>query len=147
MGGLKVKTDNLVVINLTTSGNLKRAVRIFSLRGAHLIAMFARTKIAKEFRKWVLNILDKEIATNQASSQETVTIQETTTVNLQSLKNLINNFLWIDNEIKTFRLLDAITIFGGYELASRLRGRINDSHLAIYLLKANKSLASSSNPR
>lgn len=43
-----------------TSGNLKKSVRIFSLRGAHLIAMFARTKIAKSFRKWVLDILDNE---------------------------------------------------------------------------------------
>lgn len=35
-----------------------REVRIFSLRGAHLLAMFARTKAAKEFRRWVLDILD-----------------------------------------------------------------------------------------
>ena len=28
---------------------------------AHLIAMFARTPVAKEFRKWVLDILDKEV--------------------------------------------------------------------------------------
>lgn len=32
--------------------------RIFSLRGCHLLAMFARTPVAKEFRKWVLNVLD-----------------------------------------------------------------------------------------
>jgi len=37
-----------------------REVRIFSLRGCHLLGMFARTKIAKEFRKWVLDILDRE---------------------------------------------------------------------------------------
>lgn len=36
-------------------------VRIFSLRGCHLVAMFARTGIAKSFRKWVLDILDKEV--------------------------------------------------------------------------------------
>lgn len=34
--------------------------RLFSLRGAHLIAMFSRTPVAKEFRKWVLDVLDKE---------------------------------------------------------------------------------------
>ncbi|HGJ5882482.1 Bro-N domain-containing protein [Arsenophonus sp.] len=34
--------------------------RIFSIRGAHLIAMFANTPVAKEFRKWVLDILDKQ---------------------------------------------------------------------------------------
>ena len=35
--------------------------RIFSLRGCHMIAMFARTDIAKSFRKWVLDILDREV--------------------------------------------------------------------------------------
>ncbi|WP_231566292.1 MULTISPECIES: BRO family protein [unclassified Serratia (in: enterobacteria)] len=50
------------VVESTTSGNYRKKVRIFSLRGAHLIAMFARTEIAKEFRKWVLDILDREVA-------------------------------------------------------------------------------------
>lgn len=36
-------------------------IRIFSLKGCHLIAMFARTKVAKQFRQWVLDILDKEV--------------------------------------------------------------------------------------
>lgn len=36
-----------------------RSVRIFSLRGAHLIAMFAKTDLAKDFRKWVLDVLDQ----------------------------------------------------------------------------------------
>jgi hypothetical protein len=49
------------VIESVTSGNLKKSARIFSLRGAHLIAMFARTAIAKEFRRWVLDILDQGI--------------------------------------------------------------------------------------
>lgn len=48
-------------VNLTSSGNLTKTVRIFSLRGAHLIAMFARTPVAKEFRRWVLDILDREV--------------------------------------------------------------------------------------
>ncbi|HHE3620726.1 TPA: Bro-N domain-containing protein [Pasteurella multocida] len=52
---MTVLVKNPQAVNLT--------VRIFSLRGCHLIAMFARTPIAKEFRKWVLDILDRE--TNQ----------------------------------------------------------------------------------
>ncbi|MHA3105390.1 Bro-N domain-containing protein [Acinetobacter sp. ANC 3791] len=36
-------------------------VRVFNLRGCHLITFFARTPVAKEFRKWVLDILDKEV--------------------------------------------------------------------------------------
>lgn len=37
-----------------------REVRIFSLRGCHLLGMFARTAIAKDFRKWVLDVLDQQ---------------------------------------------------------------------------------------
>ena len=43
------------------NGNSEKLVRIFSLRGCHLIAMFARTKVAKDFRVWVLDILDSEV--------------------------------------------------------------------------------------
>ncbi len=42
---------------LGESSGLQREQRIFSLRGCHLLAMFSRTAIAKEFRKWVLDIL------------------------------------------------------------------------------------------
>ena len=42
----------------------EKEVRIFSLRGAHLIAMFSRTALAKEFRRWVLDVLDRETAAN-----------------------------------------------------------------------------------
>ncbi|EIT9130671.1 hypothetical protein L3T49_004884 [Escherichia coli] len=38
----------------------EKDVRIFSLRGADLVAMFATTPVAKEFRRWVLDILDRE---------------------------------------------------------------------------------------
>lgn len=40
------------------NGESEKDVRIFSLRGAHLIAMFARTPVAKAFRRWVLDTLD-----------------------------------------------------------------------------------------
>ena len=48
------------VVDSTTVRNAPYKERFFSLRGAHLIAMFSRTEIAKDFRKWVLDILDKE---------------------------------------------------------------------------------------
>ncbi|MGX7395693.1 BRO-N domain-containing protein [Enterobacter sp. ESY66] len=38
-----------------------KSVRVYSLRGAHLVAMFASTPKAKEFRRWVLDILDREV--------------------------------------------------------------------------------------
>ncbi|HED3889424.1 TPA: hypothetical protein R4229_001782 [Morganella morganii] len=49
------------VIEVMTTGNYRKRVRIFSLRGAHLLAMFAKTVVAKQFRKWVLDILDREV--------------------------------------------------------------------------------------
>lgn len=47
-----------VVINLMTAGT-PVPTRIFSLRGCHLLAMLARTPVAKSFRRWVLDVLDK----------------------------------------------------------------------------------------
>ena len=47
------------LVKLPTAGG-EQETRIFSLRGCHLLAMLSRTKIAKAFRAWVLDILDKE---------------------------------------------------------------------------------------
>jgi prophage antirepressor-like protein len=45
------------LVKLSTAGG-EQEVRIFSLRGCHLLAMLARTDKAKAFRRWVLDILD-----------------------------------------------------------------------------------------
>ncbi|WP_304676677.1 BRO-N domain-containing protein [Neisseria polysaccharea] len=49
------------VIELPTAGG-KQQVRVFSLRGCHLLGMLARTKVAKEFRRWVLDVLEDEVS-------------------------------------------------------------------------------------
>ncbi|ERL54946.1 BRO-N domain-containing protein [Psychrobacter aquaticus] len=59
-------TKTIEGVNLTTSSKTKGLTvktRIFSLRGCHLLAMFARTDIAKAFRVWVLDILEREVKT------------------------------------------------------------------------------------
>lgn len=63
------------LVEMKTAGGIQK-VRIFSLRGAHLIAMFARTKIAKEFRKWVLDVLDKEVRKTTALLPSTITPEQ-----------------------------------------------------------------------
>jgi len=71
-----------MVIKMMTNGinnNLReKSVRVFSLRGCHLIAMFATTDKAKEFRRWVLDILDREInhspITKQFSDEELINL-------------------------------------------------------------------------
>lgn len=61
-------------LNLRCSGiskgysNLRTKARIFSLRGAHLVAMLASTPVAKEFRRWVLDLIEKETAIPQSST-------------------------------------------------------------------------------
>ncbi|KMV67984.1 hypothetical protein AI29_10785 [bacteria symbiont BFo2 of Frankliniella occidentalis] len=57
------------VLEVSTTGNYRKRVRVFSLRGAHLIAMFARTPVAKEFRRWVLDILDREVTQSPIASR------------------------------------------------------------------------------
>ncbi|MBS6026318.1 MAG: ORF6C domain-containing protein [Haemophilus pittmaniae] len=63
------------LVEMKTAGGIQK-VRIFSLRGAHLIAMFARTKIAKAFRKWVLDILDEEVKKSTALLPNTITPEQ-----------------------------------------------------------------------
>ena len=58
--------DMSVVINLSTT-DTPAPSRIFSLRGCHLVAMFARTPVAKAFRRWVLDVLDKLDAEQHAA--------------------------------------------------------------------------------
>ena len=51
-------------VKLTVSGEINglqhKTVRVFSLRGCHLIAMFAKTSVAKQFRKWILDLISNE---------------------------------------------------------------------------------------
>lgn len=77
-------TQTVETVNSTASSKtkgLRAKVRIFSLRGCHLLAMFARTDIAKQFRKWVLDILDKEVCapvqvgSNQLTTEQTLPLR------------------------------------------------------------------------
>ena len=51
-------------VKLTVSGEINglqhKTVRVFSLRGCHLIAMFAKTSVAKQFRKWIVDLISNE---------------------------------------------------------------------------------------
>lgn len=67
-------------------GNLKKTVRLFSFRGAHLIAMFAKTDTAKQFRKWVLDLIEREAAMQQPALPH----QDMTEAQKYELKNAID---------------------------------------------------------
>ena len=63
-------TPNMTaLIDIQTAGGMQK-VRVFSLRGAHLIGMFSHTKTAKEFRKWVLDVLEQVAQPQQLALPE-----------------------------------------------------------------------------
>ncbi|MEN0580868.1 BRO family protein [Phytobacter palmae] len=64
-------TENMTRVVKVTTPYGEQLTRAFSLRGAHLVAMFARTPKAKDFRRWVLDILDREAAQSPITKQFT----------------------------------------------------------------------------
>ncbi len=57
------------MVKMLTRGG-EQEVRVFSLRGAHLLGMFARTERAKRFRRQVLDVLDNELREGRSLSAE-----------------------------------------------------------------------------
>ena len=88
------------VPGMGTLENLKHKARIFSLRGCHLVAMFARTPVAKTFRRWVLDVLDKLDAEQHAASFSptpdnvtgTLAITPSTTEDRKPLRALVGSW-------------------------------------------------------
>ncbi|XVJ69907.1 MAG: hypothetical protein HEQ39_09795 [Rhizobacter sp.] len=74
-------TDRMTqLVKLPTAGG-EQEVRVFSLRGAHLLAMFARTERAAEFRRWVLDVLEQQSPpplANPTPRQQAVVVAEPT---------------------------------------------------------------------
>lgn len=79
---------------------LSTKARIFSLRGCHLVAMFARTPVAKAFRRWVLDVLDKLDAEQRAALSSptpddftgTLSITPSTTEDRKPLRALVGTW-------------------------------------------------------
>ncbi|WP_406601344.1 P22AR C-terminal domain-containing protein [Enterobacter roggenkampii] len=113
------------VIESVTSGNYRKKVRVFSLRGAHLIAMFARTDVAKEFRRWVLDILDREIERSPIAKQFTD----------EELVNLCYLQLWMEKSQQMCKHIYP----GMKQLGSELSGKIHDiAHETRYMSEETK---------
>jgi prophage antirepressor-like protein len=66
--------DMTKIIDNPQNPNL--VLRVFSLRGAHLITFFARTPVAKEFRKWVLDVLENEIQHQQIDTRVKINAEQ-----------------------------------------------------------------------
>lgn len=123
-------------VKLTDPQGELQITRIFSLRGAHLIAMFARTKIAKEFRKWVLDVLEHHTQAHNKNSfvqEQSLLLQdeETLTISKDDAYNIIWTFIMAIHMNDTIRFLEkpmrllgnsrAGTLYSqGYEYRDRL---------------------------
>lgn len=118
------------VIESVTSGNYRKKVRVFSLRGAHLIAMFARTDVAKEFRRWVLDILDREVAINMPVINE-ASIREIHAYNVNALAKHYEVMYqaWKNQIYPALRAIES-------PLATRLCDRFKDG--AIFMMYVQK---------
>ena len=51
-------TENMTTVVKLTTVTGEKDTRIFSLRGAHLLGMLANTEPAKDFRRWILDVLE-----------------------------------------------------------------------------------------
>ena len=71
------------------SGNLVTETRIFSLRGAHLLAMFARTEKAKAFRVWLLDLIEAQ-ASNTRPHNPAIDYDRISPAQAQDLKELVH---------------------------------------------------------
>lgn len=88
-------TDKMTAILPTQTGSLgessglQREQRIFSLRGCHLLAMFSRTEIAKQFRVWVLDILDNNVGQSTTAPQLTYCTKAQRKPLITAVRNLV----------------------------------------------------------
>ncbi|PCN59696.1 BRO family protein [Acinetobacter sp. YT-02] len=85
-------TTTLKMSVVRKTGKVEMENRIFSLRSAHLIAMFSKTVIAKQFRKWVLDILDKEVDAPVAKTHKSEREPLTNAVNMLVAKSKHLNY-------------------------------------------------------
>ena len=131
-------TDSMTqVIELPTAGG-KQQVRVFSLRGCHLLGMLARTKVAKEFRRWVLDVLEKEVSGSQPKLAQTTVADRTPlrqavsalvgkcNIDYSSAYSMVHQRFGVDSieEIAADKLPDAIAYIHALTLHSGLVGDV-----------------------
>ncbi|WP_273967987.1 BRO family protein [Enterobacter cancerogenus] len=130
------------VVKLTTPSG-SQETRVFSLRGAHMVAMFARTSVAKEFRHWVLDILDREVLTNTLNPRR-ISDRE---IHAYNVNVMFGHFeamcdAWFSQIEPALRAIES-------PLAGRLHDRFNDGGAFMYKIKeqAERQLHDDERPR
>ena len=75
--------------------NLTNYIRIFSLRGCYALAMFARTPVAKAFRRWVLDVIEQY--GDRVPAERPVSLTSSTPVDRKPLRSLVNAWAKLAN--------------------------------------------------
>lgn len=130
-------TDSMTqVIELPTAGG-KQQVRVFSLRGCHLLGMLARTKVAKEFRRWVLDVLEKEVSGSPKTTVDDRTgLRQAVSalvgrhgIDYSSAYNMVHQRFGVAaiEDIPAERLNDAVQYVHTLTLYSGLNGEVLDA--------------------
>ncbi|EPM2835448.1 BRO-N domain-containing protein [Citrobacter freundii] len=121
------------VVKLTTPSG-RQDTRVFSLRGAHLIAMFARTPVAKEFRRWLLDILDREVSINIPASKM-LSDREIHAHNANAMFDYFEIMCeaWFNQIEPALRAIES-------PLAGRLHDRFNDGAAFMCMIKTHAEL-------
>lgn len=121
------------VVKLTTPGG-HQETRVFSLRGAHMVAMFARTPVAKEFRHWVLDILDREVSIN-FPVPKMLSDREVHAHNANAMFDYFEIMCeaWFNQIEPALRAIES-------PLAGRLHDRFNDGAAFMYMIKTHAEL-------
>ena len=122
-------TEKMTRVVKVTTPYGEQMTRVFSLRGSHLVAMFARTAIAKEFRRWVLDILDREIAINTPAYRQ-VSDREMHAHNV----NAMFDYFAVMHEVWSCQIEPALRAIES-PLAARLHDRFSDGAAFMKLIK------------
>lgn len=121
------------VVKLTTPSGLQET-RVFSLRGAHMVAMFARTPVAKEFRRWVLDILDREVSINIPTTKM-ASEREIHAHNVNAMFGYFETMCeaWFSQIEPALKAVES-------PLAGRLHDRFNDGAAFMHMIKTHAEL-------
>ncbi|HHG8589914.1 TPA: Bro-N domain-containing protein [Citrobacter koseri] len=136
-------TEQMTRVVKVTTPSGKQEARVFSLRGAHLVAMFARTNVAKEFRRWVLDILDREVSINIPAAK----ILSDREIHAHNVSTMFDYFeimceAWFNQIEPALRAIES-------PLAGRLHDRFNDGAAFMFMIKeyADQQLQQGERPR
>ncbi|KAJ4854061.1 Bro-N domain-containing protein [Xylella fastidiosa subsp. multiplex] len=108
------------VVNLTTVTGDK-PTRLFSPRGCHLVAMFARTSVAAAFRRWVLDVLEG-LALPQHSTTGTLVNDDV----LYAIWFLCGQFKSLHETVFTNKVPQALAWLGARQMSGALYDRLLD---------------------